>query len=325
MYNMGVSVLYATVGISSNNPEFVDFNELWHHNITNFYKIEKVQFNEHMDGYIVIFDNRQVPPYIEFINGSVIAVGDFSRLNREVKDRFYTFFGNQGIFLRQVIYLLESQHNIHSLHACGVYDPESNDLFIIYGPSGCGKSCVMLRAIEKGLKLFSADILHFKVKDDDVIFFKGPMKQGVRVGTLKHHFYSMLDKLEVKLPDVPDEWSEKIRLHLEKFETKEKELRNPNIVIVSPWMSGESNKTWIKEEKDNREIIKSLFLNCTEKIGQTFLLYESIPVQSFDNQIIAEKRLKDIKKLVKSGLIKRYYRIVASPDNDLREIFEDKS
>ena len=107
------------------------------------------------------------------VGKTTIAKGAFARLTKQTKDLRYTFFGNEGLLFRRTLKLLEDNYGIFSFHACAMYHPSRKRLYLIIGSAGAGKTCFMLKGIQMGFKLFTAEMGHFRISDGKLEFFKG--------------------------------------------------------------------------------------------------------------------------------------------------------
>ena len=94
-----------------------------------------------------------------------VARGDFSKLVKQTRDIRYSFFGNEGSLYRQTLKILEDKYGIFSFHSCAMYQPKENRLFLIIGGAGSGKSCFMLRGMQMGLELLTAEMGHFSFEN----------------------------------------------------------------------------------------------------------------------------------------------------------------
>lgn len=321
-----ISVLKATIGILSNNPSLIYNKEYFEENVihsllADFHEIKDVRFTADLDAYFYVFDYKGVNPEILVSDNRdrVVAIGDFSTLEKLVTDKRLTLFSNLGILARLILSTLERCHNIYSFHGCSLLNEKTNELLLVVGGPGSGKTCFILNGFRKGLKLFSSELTHFTVSDDNLIFYKGSTSDNVRIGTLKYDFPEMISELGISLPEVKDVWGKKIAINLAKFEAPLDEVVDPELILIFPHVEENIEEPDVREIKNLRKIKIPLFKSLSEKLASA-ILYETIPVESMDNSFLREKRLKYLEKFMKIGKIKRAVKVLAGPRNCLEGI-----
>lgn len=319
----GIQILRARIGLVSNNPYLIDDLQFYLMN-TDFREVKEIDFSTEMDSYIYINDEKGIPLRVQINKDTISVNGGLLGLDERIKDRRYSLFGNLGLLPRYALYLLEAKYDIFSYHAAAIYDEKRALLFIIIGGPGSGKTCFLLNAIEKGLKIFSTELVHFKVAGrSSPIFYKGSLADNVRVGNLKYDYPKAQEMLKVNLPQVGDEWGTQAwAVDMKSFQTSFDELENPDVIIVFPHIEHKWDKT-IKEEIENEEVLKkALFDNVSAKIGQSFVLYESLPISGLDSEESVEKRMENVEEFLDKGNIKRVVRITTGARDCLKEVIE---
>ncbi len=316
MYCSGVKILKATVGIESNRRELLPdlpFKLEVKSLLTDFRSVEPVPYSDGMDGYIRIEDTSSDPLY-EFSEREAVFKGPFVDLTKKASDLRFSFWGNQGFLYRYVLYLLEKKHKIHNFHACALYDENKDVLYVVIGGAGSGKTVNLLSGLEKRLKLFSTETVHFYLEDGELVWFKGSLVDNVRYGTLLFDFPEFLP--DVKTPEKDKVWQKKISLDLSEYEYKYSEIRNPrSITILIPRIE-EGRKEFILNPIQNRtKAAKTLFDNITQKLAETFVLYDRIAVLGFEESVLAKERLDRITRLVNHDSIQQILSILASPSD----------
>ncbi|MCP2520197.1 hypothetical protein NLC82_03005 [Candidatus Aminicenantes bacterium AC-335-A11] len=319
MHTKAIEILGLKIGILSNKKELlpvfplkIELKSL----LTDFHEIKEIEYNQDLDAYFIILDEEKLKPRIFITQSRIFAHGPFVRLTRECEDLRYSFFGNEGLFFRFVLFLLEEKRDIYSFHACSLYDEKLKEFYIICGSAGSGKTCLLLRGLELGLKLFSAEMTHFKIDKNEIKFFKGALVDNIRIGNLKYNFPEIIKSLSLKLPDAEDEWGKKIAINLSKYETSFNELINPKITIIFPRIEENRERIDLTDITNRKKtIIKLLFDYATEKIGEEFLIYESIPVKFIDTFEAGLRRIEKIKNFIEKGKIKRVLKIFAGARN----------
>jgi hypothetical protein len=316
MYRSGVKILKATVGIETNRRELLPglpFKLEVKSLLTDFRTVEPVSYTDGMDGYIKIEDTPSETLY-EFSEKEAVFKGSFVELTKNASDLRFSFWGNLGFLYRYVLYLLEKKHKIYNFHACALYHERKDALYVVIGGAGSGKTVNLLSGLEKGLKLFSTETVHFYLEDDELIWYKGSLADNVRYGTLLFDFPEFLPVVET--PEKDKVWQKKISLDLSEYEYMYSEIRNPrSITILIPRIE-EGRKEFISNPIQSRtKAAKSLFDNITQKLTETFVLYDRIPVLGFEESILAKKRLERVTRLVQHDSIQQILSILASPSN----------
>ncbi len=165
-----------------------------------------------------------------------------------------------------------------------------------------------------GLKLFSAEMAHFRLTDKGAEFFKGAMQDNVRIGNLKHDFPKVREMLGIELPEVEDEWATKITLDLSSLSIEEERLENPEVVLVFPRVERNAEDFAVKEMEEP-EATKALFDNITEKVGQPVLLYDCLPVGGWDTPESLRRRLEVVTSFLRLPNVRRVLRTFSGPQN----------
>lgn len=334
VFKRAIEILRARIGIVSNKKALLDFEGGLVFDIcedseraklarladlrTDFHEVKKIRFSPNLDARLYIVD-KKCPPKIRISSHTIVAEGEFNLLKENAEDLRFSFLGNEGLLYRYVLRVLEEKYDMLNFHACGMYRKRDNRLFIGCGGKGSGKSCLILKGLEEGLKLFYAEMIHCEVpirkqsSDSSITFYKGALLDNVRVGNLKYSFPTILGKLNIKLPDVQDEWGTKIPVDMSSFQTPFDRITDPRITLIFPKIEEDRRKTIITEMKHKQSIKKALFENISEKIGETFLLYESVPVPGLDTTSLAKDRLRKIDSLLKWGKIDKVLKVISRP------------
>ncbi|UCE42282.1 MAG: hypothetical protein JSV17_04745 [Candidatus Aminicenantes bacterium] len=314
MFQTAVRILKATIGIRSNQEElllFLPFGVEVESLLTDFRRVEQIAYTEGLDGYISVEDAERNLTY-ECHDKGVIFKGPFSRLQKEASDPRHTLWGNQGFLYRYALYLLEKKHNIYNFHACALYQEERDRLFVIIGGAGSGKTVYLLSGLEKGLKLFSTETVHFRIEGSDIIWYMGSLVDNVRYGTLMHDFPRFLPSGDV--PDIQNMWQKKIAIDLSAFCIQKETIKNPRAVhILFPRIEkGFERPVW-NPVKDKRKAIKILFDNITQKVAETTLLYDKLTVLGLDETDLANARLLFLKELVSHQTVTEIGSVLSGP------------
>lgn len=314
MYQTAVNILEATIGIQSNKAEILPVFPLKlavESLLTDFRSVEEISYSNHMDGYITVED-AEGNLYYKWQETGAVFRGPVSRLREEASDPRYTLWGNQGFLYRYALYLLEKKHGIHNFHACALYREDRDALYVIIGGAGSGKTVYLLSGIEKGLKLFATETVHFRMDKDEIIWFRGSTVDNVRYGTLVHDFPRFLPP--GNLPDRRDIWQKKTAIELSAFCTQKDSIKNPRSVhILFPRIEKGFERTVWNPVEDKKRAAKILFDNVTEKLAQTILLYDKLTVLGLDEKNLAEKRWQTVQKLASHDRVAEISAVLSNP------------
>jgi len=323
MFQTAVNILEATIGIQSNKEEILPvfpFEVEVESLLTDFRCVEKISHRNNLDGYISVEDTEGDSDY-KIQDKGVIFKGPISRLQREASDRRYTLWGNQGFLYRYALYLLEKKHSIYNFHACALYREERDILYVIIGGAGSGKTVYLLSGLEKGLKLFSTETVHFRMDKGNIIWYMGSSVDNVRYGTLIHDFPRFLPSGDV--PDRQDIWQKKTAIELSAFCTQKEILNNPQAVhILFPRIEKGFEQTLWNPIKDYKKAGKILFDNITEKLAETTLLYDKLAVLGLDETDLAKTRLQTVQKLASHDTVAEISAVLSNPKGCWENILE---
>jgi len=316
LYKTAVKILKVTLGIQSNKKELlprlpfkVEVKSL----LTDFKIVEKISYRTNLDGYLTVKEARENPSF-EFSGEKAIFKGSFLKLTQEASDLRFTLWGNQGFLYRFALYLLEKKHNIYSFHACALYNEKKNALYLIIGGAGSGKTVYLLGGLAKGLKLFSTETVHFRIDNSDISWFMGSLIDNVRFGTLLFDFPQFLP--DVETPKLDKVWLEKIALDLSLYKAKFEEIKNlQSVYILFPRIEQGYKGFLLNSIGDKRKAAKALFDNISQKLTETVILYDKIPVPGFYETEMALQRLKNVNRLVQHNSITQIANILSNPND----------
>ena len=139
----------------------------------------------------------------------------------------------------------------------------------------------------------------------------GSQVDNVRLGTLKHNFPNFYP--DADLPEVKDEWQKKIALDLAYYKTNEGQYINPETVIIFPRIEQGWSGFFQSPVGDKRKLTKLLFDNISQKIAETVILYDRIPITGLDNRISASNRLITTEEFVQHKSIIKTVSILSNP------------
>jgi hypothetical protein len=299
-FRFGVRVLEATVALRANRksllpvlPPPLEVPSLH----TDFREVEKIPYSPRSDGSIRLEEAPEKSPCCRISGTRAYWEGPLGSLVRKASDPRFSFWGNLGFLYRFVLYLLERKHRIYNLHACALYEPSRDRLYVIIGGAGSGKTVFLLSGLERGLALFSTETVHFRHEGRSVRWFMGSLADNVRLGTLRRDFPRFLPPA-AGAPR-PDDWSRKAAIDLSSFRWKSETLTDPRIVLLFPRIEEGLGKFLLRPVHDDRVITQYLFSNITEKLSQTTILLDRVPVPGFDDADLAEARRKACQDLAR--------------------------
>lgn len=316
-YRTGAKILFCQFGFSSNCWEILP---VWPGKIevpsllTDFHEVITIDWPESgADAYIFIQNLPRTMPGYETEGNQWFFEGPFLDLAQQVSDRRFTFWGNQGFLYRLTLACLEKNHNIYSFHACGLVDEDGKRLIVVAGGAGSGKTVYLLSGLRGGLKLFSTETVHFRLENGQIHWFMGSLVDNVRLGTLHYDFPDFLPAELMTLTDWSREWQTKVALDLSAFRFSSATLVSPECWIIFPHIEEGRTGCELNEVADRRQAARLLFQNLTEKIANSFILYDVLPIVGFDHIDLARKRLEAVVKLLSHPQTKTPVEILAGP------------
>lgn len=316
MFKIGIKILKTTIGIESNREELlpllplkIEVKSL----LTDFKDVESIPYSTGLDGYISVEESEGELSF-EFSGERARFRGPFLRLTQEASDLRFSLWGNQGFLYRLALYLLEKKHGIYSFHACALYHEEKDQMYIVIGGAGSGKTVYLLSGLSRGLRLFSTETVSFRIDKNDISWFMGSLIDNVRLGTLMHNFPQFLPGTETHEPG--DEWQKKIALDLSSYQTRLTELTAPSkVYILFPRIEEGRKGFLLNSIEDKRIAAKALFDNISQKITESVILYDKIPVLGFDEKEMALTRLKYVNRLVLHKTINKIASVLSNPND----------
>ena len=319
-----IKICEANIKLVSNKKELLSFKKGVIADIeTDFYKAQEIRIpSTAVDAHFYMIDEDS-EPRVHSAPNMIMAQGNLLELEKKAKDLRFSLLGNEGLFFRFALKVLEDNHDIFSFHACSLFDEEKDNLYIICGGAGSGKTAFLLKGLEVGLKIFSTEMTHFKFQSTGKLtFYKGSLIDNVRVGNLKYDYPKVCEMLKVELPQIKDEWGTKIPVELSQFQFSPNYLSDPEIVLVFPHIEQEKRESIVGQVKNKRTISKRIYDNVSSKIGETVLLYEKIPVAGLDTPSSARRRLGAVNKFTQYRKLQKALNVIAGTRNCLKGVIE---
>lgn len=290
-FRRGVRILEATIALTANRESLLPVlpPPLEVHSLhTDFREVEPVPYSSSADGKISLIEAASLPPRCRISGTRVTWEGPLTALSRRAFDPRFSLWGNLGFLYRFAQFLLEKHHRIYNMHACALYEPSRQRLFVVIGGAGSGKSVYLLGGLERGLSLFSTETVHFRHEGRHLRWFMGSLADNVRVGTLRRHFPRFLPP-GLGRP-AGDDWTRKIAIDLSSYCSQEQTLIDPAVVLLFPRVEEGFGRFVLRPLREVRPASQLLFANISEKLTQTTILYDRIPVPGLDSAELAEAR-----------------------------------
>lgn len=304
LFRRGIRIIEATVALTANResllpvlPPPLEVQSLH----TDFFEVECVPYSAKADGRIWLRDDASKTLRYRLSGTRAVWEGPLTRLGRQASDPRYSLWGNLGFLYRFAIFLLERKHRIFSLHACALVDRSAHRLFVIIGGAGSGKSVYLLGGLERGLSLFASEMVHFRHEGRHVRWFIGSLADNVRLATLRRHFPRFLPR-DAGSPQA-DDGTRKKAIDLSSFRYPEKDIVDPSVILLFPRVEEGFGRFSLRPLEEDRQVSRSLFANISEKISQTTVLYDRVPVPGFDSAELAEARRKACGELARHPTI----------------------
>jgi len=314
VFRTGVRILEATVALASNRksllpalPPPLEVKSL----LTDFAAVEEIPYSSRADGRISVKEKPGVNPSYHISGTRVAFSGPFVELTREATDLRYSLWGNQGFLYRFCLMLLELRHRIFSLHACALYQPQRHRLFVVAGGAGSGKTVFLLSGLERRMALFSTETVHFRKVRNRFHWFKGSLVDNVRIGTLRSHFPGFLAGASGLSSEA--EGQSKIAVDLSSFGWPGNRLIDPETVILFPRIEEGREEFIILPHGHQIQTAKAVFDNLAEKIAQSIVLFDRLPVLGLDRPDLAEARWRTGEALARNPKTIFCASVLASP------------
>jgi len=311
---MGLHILRTTIAVEADKsgilPSFplpVEVPSL----LTDFRSVDLIAPPRRPDGSIVIED-RPGRPSGRLSGRRARFRGPFLRLAREASDARYGFWGNQGFLYRFALRLLEERRRTYSFHAAALVDERGPVLYVVIGGAGSGKTVFLLSGLSRGLKLFSTETVHFRFESGAIRWDKGSLVDNVRLGTLVHDFPQFLP------PGIPSAWTQdlpagKIALDLGTFASAADRLHNPAVVFLLPRIEEDRRDHVRRSLEEPRPAAKAFFDNISQKISESFVLYDRLALPGLDTPGLAASRLKAAYRLAAHPSVRLTAEVLAGP------------
>ncbi|HDK26341.1 MAG TPA: hypothetical protein ENG48_04520 [Candidatus Atribacteria bacterium] len=324
-YFRSFSVLGVEVGIISNHQFILNYDEYFldkgshlHSLLSNFNRLEKIPFSFNHDIYLYLINIKGFPLEIEIGSRNIYCSGDILSFEKKTLDKRKSIFGNMGLFSKILLRHLEKK-GIFTVHSTAMYSQIKKILYLVLGGSGSGKSTVLLAGLEKGLEVFGTELVHFQIKNEQILFYKGSIIMNCRKENLIEDFPELIDKFNIenlcktKIQDIY------CPVDMSNLQTENNIFKNPKIVLIFPRIE-KFRKKVIISKMNTSDIQDLIFDNLCQKISPASLLYNKYFVASLDNKEAQMYRMKIAKEFCQKADIQSAWDILASPQNCLDKI-----
>ena len=315
-YNSALKIGPVKVGICTNHPSHIpDFNTKVEVKslLTDFHSIETIPYSPDMDGFIHILESQE-PPQFRFSGNTIKIQGPLLELADKASDLRYSLWGNLGLLYHFVLFLFEACHSVFSFHACALYAPDSKDFYVVAGGAGSGKTVYLLNGLLQGLKLVSTETVHLDLSKQETNWLMGSLFDNIRLGTLKYDFPQFMPDIE--LPPKDRIWQKKIALDLSDYKYEPEVIpQAASIRLLFPHIEHGRSEFLLTPITDSIQSAKLLFDNISEKLAQSFVLYDRIAVPGFDTPASAQKRLNALHRFVRDPHIELIASVLADPQH----------
>jgi hypothetical protein len=324
MYQRGVKICEARIGIVSNNEKLITETRYFEGQVmesllTDIHSIEPIPYGKDLDAYFVAIDDPHAEPQVKVTEKVLYATGDFSRYEKECSDSRYSLFGNLGLFFRYLLVTLERCHGIYSFHASSMYSPSRDTLLLVVGGAGAGKTVFLLKGLEEDWQIFSTEMTHFRFAEQGYLFYMGSLFDNIRLGTLLYDFPQANRRLKIEMPKAADVWGHKIAIDMGHLAAKPQYL-NPRVTVVDAKIESGREVAVVKTIARKEKIAKLLFDNATEKFGSPVILYDKIPVESLDTPELMRGRLEMMNRFVEEVKLNPVKSVLAGAKNCMEGI-----
>lgn len=293
-------ILKAKFAVTANSAELVPdlfFSVAFESLLTDFHKVEPIEYTDDLDFKIVMTERPDTPLKLLVNDKGISLTGPILEATRNCSDLRFTMFGNEGLLFRYVLMSMGKKYDTYSFHACSLYDPRQNRMYIAPGRAGSGKTCLILRGLELGLKIFSTEMTHFSF-ENGLTLYKGSLIDNIRVGNLKYSYPTVPEKLNLKLPETPDEWGKKIAVDLSAQQTDFDKTSSAKVTFIIPHIEEARSECIAMNIKDKRVAQKALFNNLGDKITENVVIYDDLLVVGLDSPELAKKRFNAAGKIL---------------------------
>jgi len=319
------SILGVEVGIISNYQSILNYDEYFldkgshlHSLLSNFNRLEEIPFSLNHDFYLYLINIKGFPLEVEIGLRNIYFSGDILSFEREALDKRKSIFGNMGLFSKLYLRYLEKK-GIFSFHSTAMYSPTKKILYLELGGSGSGKSTVLLAGLKKGLEVFGTELVHFRLKDKNVIFYKGSIAMNCRKENLIEDFPKLIDKFNLKNLHKTKMQDIYLPLDMSSAQTENNIFKNPKIVLIFPRIEKFRQKVSISKV-NTLDIQNLIFDNLCQKISPASILYNKYFVPSIDDKEAQLFRMEMARQFCQKADIQSSWNVLASPQNCLDKI-----
>lgn len=311
-------IIFNYQSILNDDEYFLDKGSYLHSLLSNFNRLEEISFSSNHDFYLYIINIKGFPLEVEIGLRNVYCSGDILSFEKNALDKRKSIFGNMGLFSKILLRFLEKK-GIFSFHSTAMYSQTKKILYLVLGESGSGKSTVLLAGLRKGLKLFGTELVHFQIKNEQVLFYKGSTIMNCRKENLIEDFPELIDKFNIKNLHKTRKQCLYLPVDMGSLQTENNIFKNPKMVLIFPRIEKFIQKVVISEV-NTLDIQNLIFDNLSQKISPASILYDKYFVPSVDNRRLQLFRMEMARQFCKKADIQSIWNVLASPQNCLDKI-----
>jgi hypothetical protein len=200
-------------------------------------------------------------------------------------------------------------------------DERRRRLYVVAGGAGSGKTVYLLSGLERGLKLFSTETVHYALEGGSLLWFMGSLIDNIRLGTLVRDFPRF--KPVEGMPAGADPWQAKIAVDLSGFKAAGETLRDPEVVILFPRIEEGWPESRLTLVNDGRKAVHLLFNNISQKIAESVILYDRLVLPGLDEESLARHRLEAVRLLAGHRTVKCLATVLSDPAHCWAGVLEE--
>jgi hypothetical protein len=291
--------------------------------LTNYYTVQEVANDDPRPNTasIILLDVAGMALRVQAEPDLLWIAGDLSALERTVKDRRYTIFGNLGLFFRYTLAALERQHGIISMHASSFYQPEQNRLLVVGGGSGAGKSVYLFEGLKEGYQVFTAEMTFFKISGQNIQLYKGALHDNVWTGSIEGEYAQIIrEKLGVQQLAARQNFLAKAVIDLSPVATEADVLHNPEILMLLSRIEQDRMVCTASPITDPLSAAAKVYEVASEKVSGGYILYERHAPPSVDDVGLQQRRLVACQQFVSGPWMRQVRKVVAGPSNCMEAV-----
>ncbi|PJF36507.1 MAG: hypothetical protein CUN49_05030 [Candidatus Thermofonsia Clade 1 bacterium] len=326
LYQRKLQIIHSVFQISTNAPWLVQAEEYFGTKdvqslLTNYHSVSEAPESAHADAEVLLLDLPDQPLRVHVAPRQLWISGDLSALERDVRDRRYSIFGNMGLFFRYSLAALQRFHGIVSMHASSFYHPERNELLIVGGGSGAGKSVYLFEGLRRGYQVFTAEMTFFRIDADGVHFYKGALHDNVWTGSIQGEFADVIrEKLGVQHLEQRQNFLAKAVIDLTPAATAQDVISNPKVLLLLSRLEQDRPTCSVTPIDDARTAACRVYEVASEKLQSGYVLYERYAAPNVDDAELQAQRFALCLQFVQGSWLRGVRKVVAGNRNCMEAV-----